>query len=198
MKMSTTGKILQTMNSWQSGEVIAVRRKKCSGASSHPSVGVLHVWHAPPSSCCRILSGSSHQPRVSYLLIQQSSSYWSPVKCDSVTSSKAPTPVPNGFYRGILSFVCGYDTARLLEYSTIDTRTIFPSCQCPIQVASSALYWFPVSTSIFSSLTTTENEPASVLSTEIACILWFKYKLKGRLNTNYFYVLFIHYLDVLI
>ena len=121
----------------------------------------------------------------------------SPVKCDSATSSKAPTPVPNGFYRGILSFVCGYDTARLLEYSTIDTRTIFPSCQCPIQVASSSLYWFPVSTSIFSSLTTTENEPASVLSTEIACILWFKYKLKERLNTNYFYVLFIHYLDVL-
>ena len=159
----------------------------------------LHVWHAPPppSSCCRILSGCSHQPRVSYLLIQQSSSYWSPVKCDSATSSKAPTPVPNGFYRGILSFVCGYDTARLLEYSTIDTRTIFPSCQCPIQVASSSLYWFPVSTSIFSSLTTTENEPASVLSTEIACILWFKYKLKERLNTNYFYVLFIHYLDVL-
>ena len=36
--MSTTEKILQTMNSWQSGEVIAVRRKKCSGASSHPSL----------------------------------------------------------------------------------------------------------------------------------------------------------------
>ena len=25
------------MNSWQSGEVIAVRRKKCSGASSRPN-----------------------------------------------------------------------------------------------------------------------------------------------------------------
>ena len=37
--MSTTEKILQTMNSWQSGEVIAVRRKKCSWASSHPNVG---------------------------------------------------------------------------------------------------------------------------------------------------------------
>ena len=37
MKMVTTEKILQTMNSWQSGEVIAVRRKKCSGASSHPN-----------------------------------------------------------------------------------------------------------------------------------------------------------------
>ena len=35
--MSTTEKILQTMNSWQSGEVIAVRRKKCSRASSHPN-----------------------------------------------------------------------------------------------------------------------------------------------------------------
>ena len=35
--MSTTEKILQTMNSWQSGEVIAVRRKKCSGASSRPT-----------------------------------------------------------------------------------------------------------------------------------------------------------------
>ena len=39
--MVTTEKILQTMNSWQSGEVIAVRRKKCSGASSHPN-------HHPP------------------------------------------------------------------------------------------------------------------------------------------------------
>ena len=38
MKMVTPEKILQTMNSWQSGEVIAVRRKKCSGASSHPNV----------------------------------------------------------------------------------------------------------------------------------------------------------------
>ena len=37
MKMRTTEKILQTMNSWQSGEVIAMRRKKCSGASSHPT-----------------------------------------------------------------------------------------------------------------------------------------------------------------
>ena len=35
--MSTTEKILQTMNSWQSGEVIAVRQKKCSGASSRPT-----------------------------------------------------------------------------------------------------------------------------------------------------------------
>ena len=33
-KMVTTEKILQTMNSWQWGEVIAVRGKKCSGASS--------------------------------------------------------------------------------------------------------------------------------------------------------------------
>ena len=36
--MVTPEKILQTINSWQSGEVIAVRRKKCSGASSRPSV----------------------------------------------------------------------------------------------------------------------------------------------------------------
>ena len=39
--MVTTEKILQTMNSLQSGEVIAVRRKKCSGASSHPTVGTV-------------------------------------------------------------------------------------------------------------------------------------------------------------
>ena len=38
MKMITPEKILQTMNSWQSGEVIAVRRKKCSGASSRPNM----------------------------------------------------------------------------------------------------------------------------------------------------------------
>ena len=36
--MVTMEKILQTMNSWQWGEVIAVRRKKCLGASSRPSV----------------------------------------------------------------------------------------------------------------------------------------------------------------
>ena len=41
MKMVTTEKILQTMNSWQSGEVIAVRRKKCLGASSRPSIHYL-------------------------------------------------------------------------------------------------------------------------------------------------------------
>ena len=40
--MVTTEKILQTMNSWQSGEVIAVRRKKCSGASSHPKLHVVY------------------------------------------------------------------------------------------------------------------------------------------------------------
>ena len=42
MKMVTTEKILQTMNSWQTGEVIAVRRKKCSGASSRPNVHCSH------------------------------------------------------------------------------------------------------------------------------------------------------------
>ena len=35
--MVTMEKILQTKNSWQWGEVIAMRRKKCSGASSHPN-----------------------------------------------------------------------------------------------------------------------------------------------------------------
>ena len=45
--MSTTEKILQTMNSSQSGEVIAVRRKKCSGASSRPNghtYCILFLW----------------------------------------------------------------------------------------------------------------------------------------------------------
>ena len=42
--MVTTEKILQTMNSWQSGEVIAVHRKKCSGASSPPTEYRLCMW----------------------------------------------------------------------------------------------------------------------------------------------------------
>ena len=41
--MVTTEKILQTMNSWQSGEVIAVRRKKCSGGSSRPNAEKLET-----------------------------------------------------------------------------------------------------------------------------------------------------------
>ena len=44
MKMVTPEKILQTINSWQSGEVIAMRRKKCSGASSRP---ILHTTLTP-------------------------------------------------------------------------------------------------------------------------------------------------------
>ena len=45
--MVTMEKILQTMNSWQSGEVIAVRRKKCSGASSRPSAELAgNDWQA--------------------------------------------------------------------------------------------------------------------------------------------------------
>ena len=48
--MSTTEKILQTMNSWQSGEVIAVRRKNCSGASSHPN------GHKKDKKCTQLLT----------------------------------------------------------------------------------------------------------------------------------------------
>ena len=44
--MSTTEKILQTMNSRQSGEVIAVRRKNCSEASSRPNRQCW--WWLPP------------------------------------------------------------------------------------------------------------------------------------------------------
>ena len=45
MKMVTPEKILQIMNSWQSGEVIAVRRKKCSGASSRPNIHNIHYTY---------------------------------------------------------------------------------------------------------------------------------------------------------
>ena len=51
MKMVTPEKILQTMNSWQSGEVIAVRQKKCSGASS--LLETLRIkWCSPPTPIC--------------------------------------------------------------------------------------------------------------------------------------------------
>ena len=43
-KMSATEKILQTMNSWQWGELIAVCRKKCLGASSRPNVHDIPIY----------------------------------------------------------------------------------------------------------------------------------------------------------
>ena len=61
--MVTTEQILQTMNSWQLGELIAVCRKKCSGASSRPngqwwrcvcSVTCFHI--SRPTLCSIIVS----------------------------------------------------------------------------------------------------------------------------------------------
>ena len=51
--MVTTEEILQTINTWQLGEVIAVRRKKCLGASSRPTVYyiiILQYWKNSPNS----------------------------------------------------------------------------------------------------------------------------------------------------
>ena len=52
--MVTPEKILQIMNSWQSGEVIAVRRKKCSGSSSRPTVQCIR--HRQPTAIFAISS----------------------------------------------------------------------------------------------------------------------------------------------
>ena len=50
--MVTREKILQTMNSWQWGEVIAVCGKKCSGASSRSNMHGHEAWIASVS-CSR-------------------------------------------------------------------------------------------------------------------------------------------------
>ena len=53
--MSTTEKILQTMNSWQSGEVIAVRQKNVPG---------------PPPALARVVLENVIKLDIFYIIIQ--------------------------------------------------------------------------------------------------------------------------------